>query len=96
MQEVRMEIPDHMKAPMVQEILVTFWISTVLGFVKQAGMEESMQVMGPMIESIGRSKAESMLRMIPPLENNALGLDAWTNTWEDLIRIEGYIESASP
>ena len=33
--------------------------------------------------------------MIPPLEKNALGFAAWTNTWEEMLGIEGYIESAS-
>jgi hypothetical protein len=94
--ELSMEIPDQMKGPLVQQMLATFWISTVVGFIKQAGTEESMQVMGPMLENIGRSKAESMLRMIPPLESNALGFAAWTNTWEEMMGIEGHIESASP
>lgn len=52
--------------------------------------------MGPTLENIGVSKAESMLRMIPPLEPNALGFAAWTNSWEDMMGIEGEIESASP
>jgi hypothetical protein len=94
--ELKMNIPDEMKAPLVQNMLATFWVSTVLQFAQKVGTEESMEVIGPMMENIGISKAESMLRVMPPLENNALGLGAWTNTWEELMGIEGYIESASP
>ncbi|HVO78247.1 MAG TPA: hypothetical protein VMS79_05200 [Methanomassiliicoccales archaeon] len=65
-------------------------------FIKRAGTEDSMQVMGPMMVNMGRSKAESMLRIMPPLEKNALGFAAWTNTWEEMLGIEGRIESASP
>ncbi|MGD1060820.1 MAG: hypothetical protein ABR879_05125 [Methanomassiliicoccales archaeon] len=95
-QEPRLPIPDEMKGPLVQQMLATFWLSTVLTFIKQAGTEESMQVMGPMMVNIGISKAESMLRMMPPLENNALGFAAWTNSWEELLGVEGRIEEASP
>ena len=48
MQQINMEIPEQMKGPLVQNMLATFWVSTVLGFIEKAGSEESMQVMGPM------------------------------------------------
>ncbi|MCU0861411.1 MAG: L-2-amino-thiazoline-4-carboxylic acid hydrolase [Methanomassiliicoccales archaeon] len=96
MSEYVIPIPEEQKGPLVQQMLATFWVSTVLGFIKQAGTEESMQIMGPMMENIGRSKAESMLRVMPPLEDNALGFAAWTNTWEELMGIEGRIIEASP
>jgi hypothetical protein len=89
-------IPDESKAPMVTQMLGTFWMSTILAFATRAGTEESMQVLGPVIENIGRSKAESMMRVLPPFEKNALGFARWTNGWEELMGIEGEITEASP
>jgi len=94
--EFRMEIPDEMKAPMVAQMMGTFWMSTILAFIKKAGTEESMQVMGPTLEQIGRVKAESMMRVLPPFEKNALGFATWTNSWEEMMGIEGEIKEASP
>ena len=96
MSELSMNIPDEKQAPMVAQMLGTFWMSTILAFVKHAGTEESMQVMGPMLVNIGRSKAESMMRVLPPFEKNALGFAKWTNGWEDMMGIEGVITEASP
>lgn len=91
-----MEMDERMKGPFVQNMLATFWMSTVFGFVKLVGSEEAMQVMGPTLENIGVSKAQSMLKVIPPLEPNALGFAAWTNLWEEMMGIVGDFESASP
>jgi predicted hydrocarbon binding protein len=63
---------------------------------KKAGTEESMEIMGPMMENIGVAKAQSMMKVIPKLEDNALGFAAWTNTWEELLGIEGHIAESSP
>jgi predicted ArsR family transcriptional regulator len=91
-----MPVPEDMKGPLVMDMLATFWLSTVLDFIKKVGTEDAMQIMGPTLERIGVAKAESMMKMMPPLEKNAYGLAAWTNTWEEMMGIEGYIESASP
>lgn len=93
--ELSMDVPDEMKAPMVAQMMGTFWMSTILAFVKQAGTEESMQVMGPMMVNIGISKAESMVKVLPPFEKNALGFAKWTNGWEEMMGIEGVITEAS-
>lgn len=96
MPEFSMEIPDAAKAPLVAQMMGTFWMTTLLAFIKQAGTEESMQVMGPMLENIGISKAVSMMKVMPPLEKNALGFATWTNTWEEMLGIEGQIVESSP
>ena len=90
------EIPENRKGPLIQNMLATFWMSTVTGFIKLAGTEKSMELMGPMLHDIGISKAQSMLRGIPPLEPNALGFAKWTNSWEDMMGIEGDFEMVSP
>jgi predicted ArsR family transcriptional regulator len=87
--ELKINIPDEMRAPLVQNMLATFWMSTVLAFAQKYGTEESLEIAGPMMESIGRSKVESMRGLIPPLEENALGLGAWGESWSDLMGIEG-------
>lgn len=96
MPEFTMEIPDKYKAPMVAEMMGTFWLSTILEFIKKAGTEESMGIMGPMMERIGVAKAQTLLPMLPPLEKNALGFATWTNSWEEMMGIEGEIVEASP
>ena len=68
MSELSMNIPDEKQAPMVAQMMGTFWMSTILSFVKHAGTDESMQVMGPMLVNIGISKAESMVKVLPPFE----------------------------
>lgn len=94
--QLTMEIPDEKKAPMVAQMMGTFWMSTILAFIQKAGTEESMEVMGPMLENIGVAKAESMVKVLPPFEKNALGFATWTNGWEEMMGIEGTIEEASP
>ena len=96
MQQLRIDIPEDKKAPMVAEMMGTFWMTTILAFIKKAGTEESMDIMGPMLENLGVSKAESMVKMLPPLEKNALGFAKWTNSWEEMMGIVGTIEEATP
>lgn len=96
MSELILEVPEEKKAPMVQDMLATLWVTTVIGLVKEVGPDKALEVVGPMMESAGRSKAELMFQQIPKPENNALGLAAWTNTWEVLLGIEGKIDEASP
>jgi hypothetical protein len=89
-------LPDEKKAPAVAQMMGTFWMTTILSFASKAGTEESMAVMGPTLERIGVSKAESMTRVLPPFEKNALGFAKWTNGWEEMMGIEGEIVEASP
>jgi hypothetical protein len=89
-------LQDEMKAPAVAEMMATFWMTTILSFATKLGSEESMSVVGPALERIGVAKAESMKKVLPPFEKNALGFAKWSNGWEEMMGIEGEIVEASP
>ena len=46
MQQINMEIPEQMKGPLVQNMLATFWVSTVLGFIEKADILKELKAAG--------------------------------------------------